>query len=309
MPRFSLKNAIQLTKKQLDKKKVEANRQLQDNNNALKDNIKLLDNEYKDAMIKAESIADEIKTAIGQQKKIEDNIKSLISKNNVANTQLIGKEAKLNDLSDNIKKLTKDTEIGKNKLETINKATKQANEVLPDIVKLKEELKSVSQELMKKKLELDDVMNQEGIIGDRVKNISDDYEKKIKPYETTLVKVKEKHDDLCKDYKIEIDKLEGEVKKIVSVITKHKGQLKNIEREIAAAKSIFEDNAIKIKNAIDENRQLKREKDILMREIADAKRKFEEWKVKAAEDVAKQVLKGRLDNIDKAGLKDILNAV
>ena len=309
MPRFSLKNAIQLTKKQLDKKKVEANRQLQDNNNALKDNIKLLDNEYKDAMIKAESIADEIKTAIGQQKKIEDNIKSLISKNNVANTQLIGKEAKLNDLSDNIKKLTKDMEIGKNKLETINKATKQANEVLPDIVKLKEELKSVSQELMKKKLELDDVMNQEGIIGDRVKNISDDYEKKIKPYETTLVKVKEKHDDLCKDYKIEIDKLEGEVKKIVSVITKHKGQLKNIEREIAAAKSIFEDNAIKIKNAIDENRQLKREKDILMREIADAKRKFEEWKVKAAEDVAKQVLKGRLDNIDKAGLKDILNAV
>ena len=309
MPRFSLKNAIQLTKKQLDKKKVEANRQLQDNNNALKDNIKLLDNEYKDAMIKAESIADEIKTAIGQQKKIEDNIKSLISKNNVANTQLIGKEAKLNDLSDNIKKLTKDTEIGKNKLETINKATKQANEVLPDIVKLKEELKSVSQELMKKKLELDDVMNQEGIIGDRVKNISDDYEKKIKPYETTLVKVKEKHDDLCKDYKIEIDKLEGEVKKIVSVITKHKGQLKNIEREIAAAKSIFEDNAIKIKNAIDENRQLKREKDILMREIADAKRKFEEWKVKAAEDVAKKVLKGRLDNIDKAGLKDILNAV
>ena len=309
MPRFSLKNAIQLTKKQLDKKKVEANRQLQDNNNALKDNIKLLDNEYKDAMIKAESIADEIKTAIGQQKKIEDNIKSLISKNNVANTQLIGKEAKLNDLSDNIKKLTKDTEIGKNKLETINKATKQANEVLPDIVKLKEELKSISQELMRKKLELDDVMNQEGIIGDRVKNITDDYEKKIKPYETTLVKVKKKHDDLCKDYKIEIDKLEGEVKKIVSVITKHKGQLKNIEREIAAAKSIFEDNAIKIKNAIDENRQLKREKDILMREIADAKRKFEEWKVKAAEDVAKQVLKGRLDNIDKAGLKDILNAV
>ena len=309
MPRFSLKNAIQLTKKQLDKKKVEANRQLQDNNNALKDNIKLLDNEYKDAMIKAESIADEIKTAIGQQKKIEDNIKSLISKNNVANTQLIGKEAKLNDLSDNIKKLTKDTEIGKNKLETINKATKQANEVLPDIVKLKEELKSVSQELMKKKLELDDVMNQEGIIGDRVKNISDDYEKKIKPYETSLVEVKKKHDDLCKDYKKEIDKLEDELQDIVSVVTKHKGQLKSIEREIAAAKSIFEDNAIKIKNAIDENRQLKREKDILMREIADAKRKFEEWKVKAAEDVAKQVLKGRLDNIDKAGLKDILNAV
>ena len=34
MPRFSFRNVVQLTKKQLDKAKVEANRQLQDNNNA-----------------------------------------------------------------------------------------------------------------------------------------------------------------------------------------------------------------------------------------------------------------------------------
>ena len=309
MPRFSLKNAIQLTKKQLDKKKVEANRQLQDNNNALKDNIKLLDNEYKETIVKAENIADEVKTSIKQQQKLKDNIKSLMSKNNAADYQLTVKKAKLGDLINNIKKLTNDTEVGKKRLETINKAIQQTNAIKPDIIKFKEELKSVNQELMKKKLELDDIMNQEGIIGDRVKNISDDYEKQIKPYETSLIKVKKKHDDLCKDYKIEIDKLEGDVGKIVSVITKHKGQLKNIEREIAAAKSIFEDNAIKIKNAIDENRQLKREKDILMREIADSKRRFEDWKVKATEDVAKQVLKGRLENIDKAGLKDIFNAI
>ena len=46
-----------------------------------------------------------------------------------------------------------------------------------------------------------------------------------------------------------------------------------------------------------------------MRDIADSKKRYDGWKVKAMEDVAKLKLKGRLDNIDKAGLKDIMNAV
>ena len=45
-----------------------------------------------------------------------------------------------------------------------------------------------------------------------------------------------------------------------------------------------------------------------MRDIADGKKNYEGWKVKEMEKVAKQVLKGRLENIDKAGLKDIFNA-
>ena len=47
MPRFSFKNIVQLTKKQLDKAKVEANRQLQKNNDALQKNMKVLEEEAK----------------------------------------------------------------------------------------------------------------------------------------------------------------------------------------------------------------------------------------------------------------------
>ena len=46
-----------------------------------------------------------------------------------------------------------------------------------------------------------------------------------------------------------------------------------------------------------------------MRDIADVKKKYEGWKVKEMENVAKLTLKGRLETIDKAGLKDILNAI
>ena len=49
MPRFSFRNVVQLTKKQLDKKKVEANRQLQNNNNALQKGMKALEDEAKKA--------------------------------------------------------------------------------------------------------------------------------------------------------------------------------------------------------------------------------------------------------------------
>ena len=67
--------------------------------------------------------------------------------------------------------------------------------------------------------------------------------------------------------------------------------------------------ADKVKDITEQKRQLEREKAVLMRDIADKKKKFEGWTVKAMEDVAKLKLKGRLENIDKAGLKDIFNAI
>jgi chromosome segregation ATPase len=194
-------------------------------------------------------------------------------------------------------------------LKTLNKAIEQANAVKPDIIKLKEELKSVDKELMKKKLDLDDFTNQEGILKDRVKKIASEYEEKTKPYEKTLDKVKGKQASLRKKYKKEVEALEKEVKDVASVVAKHKGQLKGIEGQIVAAKSLFNDETEKIKDTTDQVKQLEREKAVLMRDIANMKKSLEGWKVKEMENVAKNVLKGRLDKIDKAGLKDIMNAV
>ena len=41
--------------------------------------------------------------------------------------------------------------------------------------------------------------------------------------------------------------------------------------------------------------------------IEDIKERFEAWKVSAVEEVARMKLRGRIENIDKAGLKDVLS--
>ena len=41
--------------------------------------------------------------------------------------------------------------------------------------------------------------------------------------------------------------------------------------------------------------------------IDDAKSKFENWKLTQLDQVAKMKIKGKIDNIDKAGLREILD--
>ena len=319
MPRFSFRNVVQLTKKQLDKKKVEANRQLQNNNNALNKNIKVLEDEAKKAKDIVDSVIEEVKAGKKEKKALNTSLEGLVAKHSQAESILIGKKSKLDEISQKAKKLYKDVADREKQIKTLNKAIDMANAVKPDIIKLKEELKSVSKELMKKKLDLEDILNQEDVIRDRVKKIADEYEEKTKPYEKSLDKVKDEQASLSGKYfaaifslnslKDEIKSLEKEAQDVVSVITKHKDQLKNIEIEIAAAKSLFNDETIRVKDATDQVKQLEREKAVLMRDIADSKKNYEGWTVTEMEKVAKQVLRGRLEATDKAKLKNILNAV
>ena len=309
MPRFSFRNIVQLTKKQLDKKKVEANRQLQDNNNALNKNIKVLENDAKEAKAQGESVVEEVKAGKKEEKALNTSLKSLIKKHSQAESVLIGKTSKFDEISKKAEKLHKDVSDREKRLETLNKAIEQANAVKPDILKLKEELKSVEKETLIKKVGLDDLVNQESILKDRVKKIADEYEEKTKPYEKSLDKAKEKQAKLRKQHREEVQVLENEIKDIVSNVTKHNKSLKDVGREVAAAKSLFNDETEKIANLTEQVKQLEREKAILMRGIADGKKNYEGWRIKEMEKVAKQVLKGRLENIDKAGLKDALNAL
>jgi chromosome segregation ATPase len=309
MPRFSFRNVVQLTKKQLDKKKVEANRQLQNNNNALNKNIKVLENDAKEAKAQVESVVEEIRSGKKEKKALNTSLKSLVAKHSQAKSNLIGKTSKYDEISKKAEKLYKDVSDRENRLETLNKAIEQANAIKPDIIKLKEELKSVEKETKIKKVGLDDLSSQEDMLKDRVKQIAKDYEDKTKPYEKSLDKVKENQANLRKKYKEEVETLEKEAKEIVSIVTKHSGRLKKIEGQIVAAKSLFNDETEKVKDTTEQVKQLEREKAMLMRDIANMKKSLEGWKVKEMENVAKNVLKGRLDKIDKAGLRDILNAV
>ena len=309
MPRFSFRNVVQLTKKQLDKKKVEANRKLQENNIALKKGAKVLEEEVKKAKEVVVSVAEEVKKGAKEKKALNISLKSLIAKHSQAESVLIGKTSKLDEISHKANKLIKDVFDKEKHLETLNKAIEQANAIKPDIIKFKEELKSVEKETLIKKVGLDDLVNQESILKDRVKNIAKEYEEKAKPYIKELDKVKGNQANLRKKYRDEVVELEQNIKDVAEQVAKKKNLMKDVESQIAASKSLLADEFDKIKNTTDEFKQLEREKAILMRGIADGKKNYEGWRIKEMEKVAKQVLKGRLENIDKAGLKDALNAV
>ena len=102
MPRFSFRNVVQLTKKQLDKKKIEANRQLQNNNDALKKNLKVLEDEAKGAKELVESVAVQVKDANKQKKGLNVSLKSLMKKHDEAESNLIGKQSKYDEISQKV---------------------------------------------------------------------------------------------------------------------------------------------------------------------------------------------------------------
>tara|TARA_R110002167_G_scaffold167777_6_gene365394 strand:- start:2407 stop:3336 length:930 start_codon:yes stop_codon:yes gene_type:complete len=309
MPKFSFRNVVQLTKKELDKKKVEANRQLQDNNNALKKGMKSLEDEAKKAKEVVESVAEEVKKGTKEKKALNTSLKSLIAKHSHAESILIGKTSKYDEISRKVEKLGKSVLDKEKCLNTLTKAIEQANAIKPDIVKLKEELKSVEKETLMQKTGLDDLVNQESILKDRVKGIAKDYENKIKPYIEEIDKVKGNQANLRKKYKEETANLEKEVVSVTGKVSKIKNVLKDVEAQVLASKSLLTDEFDKIKTATDDLKQLEREQALVIRTIADRKKSFEGWTIKEAEKVAKKVLKGRMENIDKAGLKESLSAI
>ena len=195
------------------------------------------------------------------------------------------------------------------RLETLNKAFKHANSIKPNIITLKEELKLVKKEETIRKTRLEDFVNQENILKNRVEKIAKSYEEKIKPYIEEIDKVKENQTILRKKYKNEMQFFEKKSIEIANQVVKKKNLLKTVESQVAASKSLLEDEFDKIKIASEEIRQLDREKALIVREINDRKTRYENWTVKEADKVAKKIIKNKLENIDKAGLKDILNAI
>ena len=309
MPRFSFKNIIPIGKKDLEKKRVELNEKLQSNNNALKKNTQVLEEGVQEAKEEFNTMTESVDKVKNERKALNIKLKDLIDKYSQLESKVIGKKTKFDELRQMSDELAKDVGNKEKRLKTLNKAIEQANEIKPDIVKLKEELKSVGSELGLKKTGLSDMIVQEEIIKERLDGVQKAYDEKIKPFEKELEKVKTKQASLRKEYKEEIDKLEGDVAEIVAQFAKKQNELKGYEGQVKAAKSLLIDEFDKIKTATDELKQLGRERAIVVREIADRKKRYEGWTIKEMDKVAKKVIKNKLEDIDKAGLRDITSAI
>ena len=84
----------------------------------------------------------------------------------------------------------------------------------------------------------------------------------------------------------EINSKNKEIDKLNSIIEQAKDDYLKQEDKINVAKNnVFEEEA----------------------RIDIVKENFEKWKISALEEVAKMKLKGKMESIDKAGLKEVLN--
>ena len=144
-----------------------------------------------------------------------------------------------------------------------------------------------------------------------IKDIAEeDSLKIINSLEETKIDINKKIKDMDLMLKQKTDYFNSEVGRLDNIITERLEEvetntglanMKAKEYEVILTKVINAEN--KIRNAE------KKSEDILDRQkksIEDIKKRFETWKLTQLDQVAKLKLKGKIENIDKAGLKDIL---
>jgi predicted nucleic acid-binding Zn-ribbon protein len=103
------------------------------------------------------------------------------------------------------------------------------------------------------------------------------------------------------DQKVKEEKdLEKILKKSSKDKEKAKQELQAVENLVEQSEDKYIECEIKVKKI---SEKADKEQD----RIASAKKRFEAWKIGVLEEVARLKLKNKVDNIDKAGLSDILN--
>ncbi len=311
MPRYNYipTSDTPITKSQLNKKVVEENRKLQANNNSLNRVAKEIEGKIKS--LKSELLEKErsLSEKVAENKKLEANLKAL----NAKATKL---KSKVSSMDTKLVEIKGDRATAEGLLAKTNKATeKLKNDILKakavheSIPPLKAEKESLDNEISLQKSSLQDLVDQEDMIKDRIKSVELDYSDTIKPFEAELVALKdsiskanEAHESDLGDFKAEVAIQSKRVSQINSKFNKAESKLVDI-------KGVIEDRIIELEDLQGAISGLKRDEVVLNRNIGDAKERYVNWKTKALDEVAKLKLKGKLDNIDKAGLREVLDAI
>ena len=155
---------------------------------------------------------------------------------------------------------------------------------------------------------LNDLASQEEMIKKRTSNLKSDHEKARLPYDEELKTIKDTIKETIGSEQAEVGKLkeiaETETKKINSVRSK----CQVADKKIVKLNGVIEDKITELEDLQEIVDVLKRDKAILKRNMDESKERYAGWRTKALEDVAKLKLKGKLENIDKAGLREILDS-
>jgi len=308
MAKFS-RPTIQPLVKTSDLKKaiVEKNKKLSESVKILKEEIKSLKSEHKDAEKDFHNIKADCEDAFNELKSVGDELLAVQDKLKTAR-----------------ERLTKTSEA--------ESEAYSSTEVLKEVVS---SLTSESQALSSKVSELNVQKNASKGLSKTIASLKKDIEREL----SEIAKLKssksryKKQTDTAAGKCNEMIKKSHEVKESLEASTESlKAELKVIDKKLSIARaqcgkdiSALESSVVDKNLKLDEvdvmiskaeseylswEKKLSVAKNNVLEEedkIETVKKNFESWQVSAVEEVARMKLKGRIENIDKAGLKDVLS--
>jgi len=259
-------------------------------------------------------------------------LKSIVSQIEVAksNTIEVKTEAKkervklanLKKSSTNILSENESMQAGLNRLtkesKVLNKNIIKMQDDLSMASSIKEEIKLLKSDKKIETKELNELNSEANGIKKELSKLRTDSVKKKKEHKKLLNKL----DAEAKDKKEKLDNIEGEytinMAEYNAQIRAFRDDIREKEQEASIMKSLIDKKELEYIEIESKYRQVERaliyakeltdgEVDREKREIEKIKSNFKQWKVAQLEEVAKLKLKKKIENIDKAGLSEILN--
>ena len=301
------KKRIVVKKSDLNKAIVSKNATLKASNANLEKRLKAKELEIKDAQSKLDNINNDYRKFYDENDRLSKDIVKLESKLIVANEDLntalesaskaisseseaykskekilkehskLSKESsKMNAYKDKYKKLTKDLSMLK---QNIGEDLEEIALLKSDKTKLAKQKRDAvnrynnaleKEEMVKVKLEVEEVA----------------FKVKLEAINKELSLQEASNNRKISELNEQVDSKNKELDELNSIIDKTKDDYIKQEAKVNVAKNnVFEEEA----------------------RIDIVKENFEKWKISALEEVAKMKLKGKMESIDKAGLKEVLN--
>tara|TARA_R100000808_G_C2152517_1_gene161992 strand:- start:1860 stop:2783 length:924 start_codon:yes stop_codon:yes gene_type:complete len=301
------KRKVQINQSDYKKAVVDANKNLTSKNNLLKSKIKESEETLK-------ALQSQEKIAFNSLKQIQDRVSTdeanahgVAQTLNEYNQKLANAKSSYSKVQLEESKVLIEIDNFNKKVEELNKDIGFLQAKKSEYSNLKKEIESSKQEIEKLESDATDLSHKKLQLSQAIDSLQSNYDSKVALIEQESKRVSEEQAELNKkskeiskqisqldkdldikksEYKVSIRESEDDVKAVISLISKKEDEYYKWERKVE-----------NLKNSVDEEK----------RRVKEIKENYAKWKVRALEEVARLKLKGKIENIDKAGLGEILN--
>lgn len=274
---------------------------------------------------KVKSVQDEVKQADKRLKDVTSKIDSRISECNAVESQLFSLKDDLSSLTTKFEERLNLEESLKSSVGALSKKESMLNKAVSLLEKKKAEANSIKISLKQAKQEYDKVkkdllslksnkeIENKAIRNLRIakENLQGEYEKSTEKLGMLNMQAQNEIKDMEIMLSEKKEYFQSETARLDKMITDRIEELSD-NTELANRKAKEYEGMLsnvmiaekKIEEAENKVKEILASKEV---KIEQAKQRFETWKLNQLEQVAKLKLKGKIENIDKAGLKDILD--